>query len=52
MLDLLGIMVSSIMMLIIVVRGIKLDRTQPWFQAVVLDKDKMINQPRKWQRRN
>jgi hypothetical protein len=31
MLDLIGIMFSSLMMLIIIVRAVRLDRTQPWF---------------------
>ncbi len=34
MLDLTGIMFSSIMMLIVIVRALQLDRTQPWFQTV------------------
>ncbi len=34
MLDLTGIMFSSIMMLVIVVRAIKADRVGPWFQTV------------------
>jgi hypothetical protein len=34
MLDLAGIVFSSVMMLMIIVRAIRLDRLQPWFKAV------------------
>jgi hypothetical protein len=34
MLDLAGIMFSSVMMLVIIVRAVRLDRIQPWFQTV------------------
>jgi hypothetical protein len=34
MLDLAGIMFSSLAMLIIIVRAVRLDRIQPWFQTV------------------
>jgi hypothetical protein len=34
MLDLAGIMFSSVMMLMIIVRAVRLDRIQPWFQTV------------------
>jgi hypothetical protein len=34
MLDIAGIMVSSMMMLMIIVRSVRLDRLQPWFQAI------------------
>ena len=33
MLDLLGIMVSSIMMVIVIVRATQLDRSTPWFEV-------------------
>jgi hypothetical protein len=32
MLDLAGIMASSIMMLLVIVRAVQLDNIQPWFQ--------------------
>lgn len=32
MLDLTGIMFSSIMMLIVVIKAVKLDRVMPWFE--------------------
>lgn len=34
MLDVAGIMLSSVMMLMIIVRSVRLDRLQPWFQAI------------------
>ena len=34
MLDLTGIMFSSVMMLMVIVRAVRLDRIQPWFQAI------------------
>jgi hypothetical protein len=34
MLDLTGILFSSVMMLIVIVRAVQLDATQPWFQKV------------------
>ena len=34
MLDVAGIMFSSVMMLMIIVRSVRLDRLQPWFQAI------------------
>lgn len=34
MLDLTGILFSSVMMLIVIVRALQLDRVQPWFQTV------------------
>ena len=53
MLDLTGIMFSSIMMLIVIVRALKLDSTQPWFQTVKR-KDASAAEAAKhaWQRRN
>lgn len=34
MLDLFGILFSSIIMMLVIVRAVQLDKTQPWFQAV------------------
>ena len=34
MLDLFGIMFSSVLMLFVIVRAVQLDRTMPWFQTV------------------
>jgi hypothetical protein len=50
MLDLAGIMFSSVMMLIVIVRAAQLDRAQPWFQAVKR-KDAPPADKRAWQRR-
>jgi hypothetical protein len=34
MLDLTGILFSSVMMLMAIVRAVRMDRVQPWFQTV------------------
>ncbi len=34
MLDTLGILFSSIVMMLVVVRAVRLDRAQPWFQVL------------------
>ena len=34
MLDLAGIMFSSVMMLLVIIRAVQIDQTQPWFQTV------------------
>ncbi len=34
MLDLLGILFSSIIMMLVIARAVKLDRTQAWFQTL------------------
>jgi hypothetical protein len=36
MLDLTGILLSSVMMVIVMVRALQKDREQPWFQTVKL----------------
>jgi hypothetical protein len=33
-LDLFGIMFSSIIMMLVIVRAVQLDKTQPWFQSI------------------
>jgi len=48
MLDLTGIMFSSVMMLIVIIRAVRLDRIQPSFQAV---KALPAQQDRAWNRR-
>lgn len=45
MLDLTGIMFSTIMMLIVVLRAVALDRSQPWFQTIA--QRKMVAQDAK-----
>lgn len=39
MLDLFGIMFSSIMMLLVILRAVQLDATTPWFRTKGGDKD-------------
>jgi hypothetical protein len=51
MLDLTGIMFSSIMMLMVVVRAVQLDRTQPWFQAIKLKQKPAGEKTRSWLRK-
>ena len=38
MLDLAGIMLSSMIMLLVIIRAVQLDGTQPWFQTTVRKK--------------
>jgi hypothetical protein len=40
MLDLLGILFSSIMMFLVILRAIQLDSTQPWFRPPKIGVDK------------
>jgi len=52
MLDLTGIMFSSIMMLFVLVRALKLDSTLPWFPALKQQKEAPAPaDPRAWRRR-
>ncbi len=51
MLDLAGILFSSIMMLIVIVRAMRLDRTQPWFQAISVKDSPPTPGAKPWQRR-
>ena len=52
MLDLTGILFSSVMMLMVIVRAVQLDRVQPWFQPVKRQPEtKPAGQP-VWQRRS
>ena len=51
-LDLTGIMFSSIMMLMVIVRAMQLDRSQPWFQKIKPKQDTSSPEKRVWQRRN
>jgi hypothetical protein len=50
-LDLAGILFSSIMMLIVIVRAMRLDRTQPWFQAISVKDSPPTPGAKPWQRR-
>jgi hypothetical protein len=51
MLDLAGIMFSSVMILFVIVRAVQLDLTQPWFQTISRTDDVRQSKPRPWQRR-
>jgi hypothetical protein len=52
MLDLTGIMFSSVMMLMVVVRALQLDRAQPWFQTLKRNEVPVTADTRSWKRRN
>ncbi len=51
MLDLAGIMFSSVLMLIVIVQAVRLDRIQPWFQALKPKAKPAENPIRSWRRR-
>ena len=51
MLDLTGIVFSSVMMLIVIIRALRLDRSEPWFQTVKPQDDKKPRSPKVWQRK-
>jgi hypothetical protein len=51
MLDLTGIMFSSIMMLMVIIRAVQLDSTQPWFQKIKRKEGMPAPDKRFWQRR-
>ncbi len=50
MLDLTGILFSSIMMLMVIIRAVRLDAIQPWFQQVKLKESATSANQRPWQR--
>ena len=52
MLDLTGILFSSVMMLIVIVRAVQLDREQPWFQNVEHKTEPKLPEQRVRKRRN
>lgn len=52
MLDLAGIMFSSIMMMIVIMRAVRLDRTLPWFQAVKRKATVVAKQDSPWRRQS
>jgi hypothetical protein len=52
MLDLTGIIFSSVMMLMVIIRALQLDRTQPWFQTIGPREDPKAARHRPWQRRS
>lgn len=51
MLDVVGIFFSSVMMLLIIVRGVRLDQTRPWFETVKLKEKPAAEKTRAWRRR-
>jgi hypothetical protein len=51
MLDLTGIMFSSVMMWVVIVRAVRFDRVQPWFQTVAGMDNAAKGRPRTWRRR-
>lgn len=51
MLDLTGILFSSIMMLIVIVRAVRMDRSQPWFQTIKPKQDAVTAKDQAWRRR-
>jgi hypothetical protein len=52
MLDLAGIMLSSVIMFIVVVQALRRDREQPWFQTVKLRKIPGQTKQVGWRRQN
>ena len=50
MLDMAGILFSSMMLLIVILRSVRLDRSQPWFQNVKPRKAPGEKKPRDWRR--
>jgi hypothetical protein len=50
MLDLTGIMFSSIMMLIVIIRAVRADRQDPWFQTVKLQVKPVEARKQPWRR--
>ncbi len=50
MLDLTGIMFSSVMMLMVIVRAVRLYRVQPWFQALKPKEPTIVQKAPSWRR--
>jgi hypothetical protein len=50
MLDLTGILFSSIMMLLIIVRAVRLDSRQPWFQPIKVKARTAAAKTNRWRR--
>jgi hypothetical protein len=50
MLDLFGIMFSSTIMMLVVARAVRLDRSQPWFQSIKRREAKVKPANRPWRR--
>jgi hypothetical protein len=52
MLDLTGILFSSVMMLMVIVRAVRMDQVQPWFQAVKRAENSNDEPVRPWRRKS
>jgi hypothetical protein len=50
MLDTFGILFSSVMVLAIIIRAVRLDRTQPWFQQLKRPEKLEPTDTRPWRR--
>ena len=50
MLDTAGILLSTMMVLIVIVRSVRMDRSQPWFQTVKSRKGPAGNETPRWRR--
>jgi hypothetical protein len=50
MLDLAGILFSSVMMLVVLVQAVRLDRNQPWFQTVKRREKPAQREAKAWRR--
>jgi hypothetical protein len=50
MLDLFGIMFSSVIMLMVIIRAAQLDRLQPWFQKVKREDAPVAVEKQVWRR--
>jgi len=48
MLDLFGIMFSSLMMLMVIIRAVQQDRAQPWFQKVTRKEAPVPSEKQVW----
>ena len=49
MLDLTGITLSCLVMMLIIIRAVRLDRVQPWFQTIKLKS--AVTSAKVWQRK-
>jgi hypothetical protein len=52
MLDLTGILFSSVMMLMVIIRAVQLDREQPWFQKLKRKEGSPSSERPFWQRKS
>jgi hypothetical protein len=52
MLDSAGILFSSLMILIVILKAIRLDRVQPWFQVVKQKTEAVTGKAKTWRRQS